>query len=451
MAQENAAGRRLHLPRGRVLGGSHALNAVIWVRGTHADYDGWEAQGANGWGWKAVEPYFVRAENYRGPLVAGGDERGTHGPLDVTADYQLDPIQASIVEAANKAGINTNPDYNSGEIEGISKMQVNMRSGRRFNTWMAYCEPILENHNFTVITGAHASRVLLREGCAEGVEYLRQSELHQVMADRVVLCGGSLDSPRLLMRSRIGPRPHLEEMGIEVKVDLPGVGENLHDHYLVPVIAEATKRQIDAPRDGVSVAQTHLFASSPAADENPDTQPINFSVPMYQTGMTGPANAFTLQAGLVATKSRGRLRLSGPNLTDPPLIDLAALADKRDEDALLYSLRQCRDIVCQPALREAWGAVEIYPGPQVETEEQERDYIRSAVVTYHHQVGTCRMGTDAGAVVDPTLKVHQVSALFVIDASVMPTVPSGNTNAPAIMIGERGAEFVLADLQPSTT
>lgn len=253
------------------------------------------------------------------------------------------------------------------------------------------------------------------------------------------------------MRSGIGPRPHLEEMGIEVKVDLPGVGENLHDHYLVPVIAEATKRQIDAPRDGVSVAQTHLFASSPAADENPDTQPINFSVPMYQTGMTGPANAFTLQAGLVATESRGRLRLSGPNLTDPPLIDLAALADKRDEDALLYSLRQCRDIVCQPALREAWGAVEIYPGPQVETEEQERDYLRSAVVTYHHQVGTCRMGTDAGAVVDPTLKVHQVSALFVIDASVMPTVPSGNTNAPAIMIGERGAEFVLADLQPSTT
>lgn len=187
MAQENAAGRRLHLPRGRVLGGSHALNAVSWVRGTHADYDGWEAQGANGWGWKAVEPYFVRAENYRGPLVAGGDERGTHGPLDVTAEYQLDPIQASIVEAANEAGINTNPDYNSGEIEGISKMQVNMRSGRRFNTWMAYCEPILENHNFTVITGAHASRVLLRKGRAEGVEYLRQSELHQVMADRVVL------------------------------------------------------------------------------------------------------------------------------------------------------------------------------------------------------------------------------------------------------------------------
>lgn len=447
VAQKDANNRRLHLPRGRVLGGSHALNATIWVRGTHADYDKWAEMGAEGWAWSDVEPYFVKIENYSGPEVEGGDERGHDGLLDVIADYDLSPIHQAIQDSAIEAGLKENKDYNSGDTEGFSKMQVNLRDGKRFNTWLAYAKPILDNENFEVITGAHVSELIVEDAVATGVRYLKGNEFHELKADRVVLAAGALDSPALLMRSGIGPAEHLEEVGVEVVLDSPGVGENLHDHYLVPVIAEATKREIDAPRDGVSVAQTHFFSYSRDDVHSPDTQPLNFAVPMYQDGMSGPTNAFTLQAGVVGTRSRGTLRLSGPNLTDPIQIDLGVLSDKADEDAMLFSLRQCREIVRTGPLVEEWGAKEIYPGDDVQGEEAEREYIRNWIVTYHHQVGTCRMGVDETAVVDPKLRLRGIDNLYVADASVMPVVPNGNTNAPACMIAERAAEFILEDLE----
>ncbi|GHD06388.1 GMC family oxidoreductase [Zhihengliuella salsuginis] len=229
-------------------------------------------------------------------------------------------------------------------------------------------------------------------------------------------------------------------------LDSPQVGKNLHDHLLAPVIG-ATTRDIPLPPAGTSVSQTHLFAKSTPEKTVPDTQPIFFAVPMYSPGMEpvdGPA--FTLHSGIVSPKSRGEIRLTGPGLDDAVSIDLGALSEAEDLDSFLFSLKQCRDIMAQPALADGWGTREVYPGPDVQTDDELVDYIRNNAVTYHHQVGTCRMGSDDDAVVDPRLNLKGVASLSVIDASIMPTITTGNTNAPSILIGEKGAGFLLEEL-----
>ncbi|MEU4016589.1 GMC family oxidoreductase [Microbacterium sp. NPDC028030] len=422
--QKHAGDRRLHLPRGKVTGGSHALNAMIWVRGAASDYDAWERDGAPGWGWADVEPVYDAIEN---------------DLLPVTDDYALSPIQASIIDAAVQEGLPHNPDYNAGSLDGVSQEQVTMRDGRRVNTWTAYAKPVAEA--LTIVTGREVHSVIVRDGAAVGVRLGEGSTAEEVFADEVILSAGAIGSPVILLRSGIGPAADLDALGIPVVHDSPGVGQNLHDHLLSPVIF-ATRRPVGPPQPGVSVTQTHLFWRSRDDLSEPDTQPIHFSVPMWGELEPRGDDGFTLMAGLVTPHSRGTLRLTGPGLTDLPDIDLAALEDDRDVASLAASVRQCRRIGARPALAEEWGAVEVYPGPEVSDAGVE-DWVRRTAITYHHQVGTCRMGTDAGAVVDPELRVNGVRNLRVIDASIMPTVPTGNTNAPAAMIGERGARFVL--------
>lgn len=424
--QEHAGGRRLHLPRGKVTGGSHALNAMIWVRGAASDYDAWERGGAHGWGWAEVEPVYDSIEN---------------DLLPVTDDYPLAPIQASIIDAAVQEGLPHNPDYNAGTLDGVSQEQVTMRDGRRVNTWTAYAQPVAEN--LTIRTGREVHSVIVRDGRAVGVRLGEGSDSEELLADEVILSAGAIGSPVILLRSGIGPEADLTALGIPVVQDSPGVGQNLHDHLLSPVIF-TTRRPVGPPQPGVSVTQTHLFWRSRDDLAEPDTQPINFSVPMWGELEPHAGDGFTLMAGLVTPHSRGTLRLTGTSLADLPAIDLAALEDDRDVASLAASVRQCRRIGAREALAEEWGAVEVYPGPDVPDSGVE-DWVRRTAITYHHQVGTCRMGTDADAVVDPRLRVHGVEGLRVIDASVMPTVPTGNTNAPAAMIGERGARFVLED------
>jgi len=422
--QEHAAGRRLHLPRGRVTGGSHALNAMIWVRGAASDYDGWARAGATGWDWAEVEPVFDSIEN---------------DLLPVTDDYELSPIQASIIDAAVQEGLPRNPDYNGGVLDGVSQEQVTMRDGRRVNTWMAYAQPVADR--MRIITDREVHSVLIEDGRAVGVRLGEGADAEEVRSDEVILCAGAIGSPVILLRSGIGPADEVAALGIPVAHDLPGVGRNLHDHLLSPVIF-TTARLIGPPQPGVSVTQSHLFwRSRPALDE-PDTQPIHFSVLMWGELEPRGDDGFTLMAGLVTPYSRGSLRLSGPGLADPPLIDLAALSDERDVASLAASVRQCRRIGAQPALADEWGATEVYPGEDV-TDADVEDWVRRTAITYHHQVGTCRMGEDAESVVDPQLRVHGIAGLRVIDASVMPTVPTGNTNAPAAMIAERGARLLL--------
>ncbi|AMB59361.1 GMC family oxidoreductase [Microterricola viridarii] len=457
--QEHAAGRRLHLPRGKVLGGSHSLNAMIWVRCAPADFDHWAALGNDGWAWSDVLPVYKQIERFTGraPLDAQAAAlRGHDGPLDVTDTFELEPIQAAIIEAAVQGGLEHNPDYNGQSLDGVSQQQLTIRDGQRLNSYMAYVKPVADSELLTVSTGCHVHRLLFdapRDGAAPrviGVEFEQGGEVQTLLADEVVLAAGALDSPRVLLRSGIGPASELGAHGIRSVVDLPGVGKNLHDHLLAPVIF-ATERPIDPPRPGVSVTQSHLFWRSLPELELPDTQPIHFSVPMYQDGMTGPDSGFSLMAGIVTPKSRGSVTLSGPAPHDPLLIDLAALEDEDDVRSLVASVRQCRQIGREQALAGEWGASEVYPateigGADVDEEAALRDYVRAHAVTYHHQVGTCTMGVsvEAGAVVTPRLRVHGVDGLRVADASIMPRVTTGNTNAPAVLIGEQAARFILA-------
>ncbi|GGC78015.1 GMC oxidoreductase [Tersicoccus solisilvae] len=467
--QQHADGRVMHWPRGKVLGGSHALNATIWVRGNPSDYDGWAADGCPGWSWAEVAPVFARIEAYDGGRAHTRDAvRGTDGPLPVVGDYPLNPIFTSIIEAAGQVGVEFNPDYNGERQDGVSQEQITVKDGERFNTWMAYVRPIADHPDLTVRVGAEVERLTVvpgeggprvtgvelaayhprdgedSEGAADA-DRVGAADGERIDADEVILCAGAIDSPKLLMRSGIGPAEHLRDVGVEPVHDLPGVGANLHDHLLAPVIAETTTREIEHPDTDWSVSQTHLFWRSREDLPAPDTQPIHFSVPMYDDGMEGPASAFTLHSGLVRPWSRGRIRLTGPSSADPAELDPNIFADPRDREALLASFRQARQMVAAPALAEDWGAREVYPGEDVQGEEAEIAYVNRAVVTYHHQVGTCRMGTGEDAVVDPaTLAVHGLAGVRVVDASIMPTVTTGNTNAPSAMIGERGAAFILS-------
>lgn len=432
--------RKLHLPRGKVMGGSHALNATIWVRGAKQDYDTWNYLGCPGWGWEDVLPVFKAIENYDG---GASDSRGIGGLQDVVKDFALNPVQESILNAAVESGVPLNDDYNSGDVEGVSKMQLNVRDGKRFNTWHAYLKPIADNENLTILTGAHVQRLLIEEGVVSGVEYLQEGEVKTLKSAETILTAGAISSPEVLLRSGIGPAEELSAVGITPVQDVPGVGKNLHDHLLSPVIFTTTTKPVPAP--DVAAAETHLFWKSNPDLAVPDTQPINFSFPMYfLDSMTGPENGFSLVSGIVRPLSRGEITLTGAQPTDPIRIDLGALAEQADVDSLVASVRQCREIGRADALAE-WGPEEVYPGPEVSDDDEALErYVRETAVTYHHQVGTCKMGLDAMAVVDPrTFKVHGVEGVRIADASIMPLVPTGNTNAPTIMIAERAATVLV--------
>lgn len=438
--QPGAAGRRLFLPRGRVVGGSHALNACIWVRGCREDYDDWARAGNDGWGWDDVLPVFRDIENFQ---HGASDVHGADGLLDVVADYPLNPLQQAVLEAVQQAGVERVADYNAGRLDGVAPEQVTVRDGRRFNTWHAYLRPVLDHPGLEVVTGAWVHDLLVEGGAVRGVRYaLADGPVQEVRADTVVLSAGALDTPRVLLRSGIGPAAELAALGIDPVHDLPGVGRNLHDHLLVPVIV-GTEREIPLPGPGQSATQVHWWWRSRPGLDRPDTQPLVFSVPMYGDTLSGPPGAFTIYAALVTPKSRGTLTLTGPDPADPTAVDLGALTHPDDVASLLASVRQARDVVRQPALA-GWGPTELHPAPDLDGAGLE-EYVRQNVCTYHHQVGTARMGTDEQAVVDPrTLAVHGVAGLHVADASVIPTIPAGNTNAPSILIGEKAARALVA-------
>jgi choline dehydrogenase len=426
--QAHAADRELHWPRGKVVGGSSSLNAAIYVRGAAADFDHWAYLGCPGWRWDDVRPVYERMEH--------------PGPLHVLTDYELAPIHQSIIAAAAQAGIPFNENYNGGELDGISQMHLTIKDGRRQSTGVAYLEPIAGREGFTLITGTQVQRLLLENGRCRGVEWESGGELHRAHADaEVIVSAGTIQSPQLLMLSGIGPADHLRTVGVDAVVDLPGVGLNLHDHLLSPVIF-STERPIDAPSPGATPAQTHLWWRSRPGVPVPDMQPIHFAFPMYEEWMSGPENGFTFQAGMIRPQSRGTIRLSGPTLADPLVIDPRILSAQADLDTLMAAVELSREIGRQPALRDDWRTTEQYPGHEVRTRGELRDYVRRTAITYHHQVGTCKMGTDEHAVVDERLRVYGVEGLRVADASIMPAVTSGNTNAPSIMIGERVADFV---------
>jgi len=435
--QEHAAGRRLAWPRGKVLGGSSSVNGMIYVRGVPADYDHWAYRGCYGWNWDAVLPYFKHSEDH-----ADGASRlhGHGGPLPVTRIGTPNPLAAAFVEAATQAGLPFVADPNGEECLGVSYNQLTVRDGHRASAWVSFVAPVADRPELTVVTGAVASRLLFAgERCVD-VEYRRDGRTERAHAElEVILSGGVIGSPQLLLLSGIGPADKLRALGIEVRANLPGVGANLHDHLTCPVLWQATG---PLPPPSVQGLEVNIYAKTRPGLPAPDMQPLLVHAPYLGDDPDVPGHGFTCLGGLVRPLSRGRLWLRSTDPAVAPALDPQVLAEPHDLEVLADSVELVREIGRQPAL-DGWRKAEWAPGDHVSGRDAVRDYVRRQVQTYHHQVGTCRMGVDTGAVVDPELRVRGIDGLRVVDASVIADIPSGNTNAPTIMIAEKGADLLL--------
>ncbi|MDR7304085.1 GMC family oxidoreductase [Haloactinomyces albus] len=435
--QQHARDRRLFWPRGRVLGGSSSLNGMIYIRGHRSDYDSWAYHGCPGWDWDSVLPLFKRSEDH----ADGASEwHGAGGPLPVSRIAEPHPTAAAFVEGAIGLGHEHIDDFNGERMEGVGFNHATIRGGRRMSAWQSFAAPVLGNARLTVTTEALVHRVVTEGERAVGVEYEHGGELHTARAGaEVVLSAGVLGSAHLLLLSGIGPAEHLDQVGISVHTDLPGVGENLHDHLLVSNIYESTG---PLPQGKANLLESQLFAKSDPRMPVPDLQPLFLHLVYPAEGYPQPEHGYTIAPGLVRPLSRGTIRLASPDPATPAVADPNVLAERQDLEALVDAVEMCREIGASAAFDE-WRKAEVAPGPQARTRDDLRDYVRRAVGTYHHQVGTCRMGSDSEAVVDPSLRVRGVSGLRVADASIMPSVPSGNTNAPSIMVGEKAADLLL--------
>jgi choline dehydrogenase len=454
--QKQLHDRRGHWPRMKALGGCSAMNAMIYIRGNRADYDGWRDQyGAAGWGYDDVLPYFVRSEHnsrFGGPL------HGQDGPLHVEDRRWTHELTTAYVESAVSHGLKRNDDFNGVEQEGAGLYQVTCRKGRRWSTFEAYLRPALGRANLTIATHAFATRVLLDGDRATGVEFRQDGAVRTVTARREVLvAGGAINSPQLLMLSGIGPAAHLKEHGIDVRVDLPGVGANLQDHPVVPMIWHTTGTTDLADYNNVrgllrwkvrgngpltsNVGEGGSFFASRDGLTAPDVQVHVAPSGFYDNGFHEPTSRmFTAGVTLVSVASRGSLRLRSADPAIHPAIDPAYFDDQVDLDAMLAGMREtwetCRQGPLARFLDRPWEL------PADPTDEDLVEHVRRWAQTLYHPVATCAMGTGEDAVVDPSLRVRGVSGLRVVDASVMPVVPRGNTNAPTIMIAEKAVDEI---------
>jgi len=435
--QKHTADRVHYWPRGKTFGGSSSLNAMIYVRGDRSDYDTWAYLGNVGWSYDEVLPYFKKSENHE---QGTNQYHGVGGPLHVTINKQVNPICVAAVEACQEIGLPYTEDCNGENILGANYNQVTVTpEGQRCSTAVAFLHPALKRGNLKAYASANVHKILFEGTRAVGVRYEREGETHEVYANReIIISAGAVKSPQILQLSGIGNAEELRALGIEVVADVPGVGENLQDHLLASVIYES-KQPIAAPNH--QMLESQLFWKSDPRMVGPDLQPLFMHLPYYAPGFEGPANAYTLCAGIIRPASRGRIKLTANDPDAPLHVDPNYLAEEADMKALLASVKLCRQIGGADALGE-WREREVCPGPAVQTEDELRDYIRRAAVTYHHMAGTCKMGVDAMAVVDSELRVYGVQGLRVADASIMPLVVSGNTNAPSIMIGEKAADMI---------
>jgi choline dehydrogenase len=462
LPQERADGRPVYWPRGKVLGGSSAMNAMIYIRGNRADYDTWRDEyGCVGWGYKELLPYFRRAEdNARGESAY----HGIGGPLAVQDLRYKSPHTEQFIEAAVRRGALVNDDFNGPRQEGVGFYQVTQRDGRRCSAADAYLGT--RPGNLTVRTDALVTGLLLEGGRAAGVTYRCGGREETARAEaEVVLAAGAIGTPQLLMLSGIGPADDLREQGIYVVADLPAVGANLIDHPGVPVLWSTPSVKGLWEHTGNSgfvrwrlthkgpltsnIAEAGGFARSDPRLAVPDLQWHVLPVGFRDQGLTDPASrAMTAIVTLVDVASRGRLKLASSDPRHRPLIDPGYLSDVRDLNALAAGVRTARDYGTAAPLSKICAA-ELAPGDGVHTDHEMREYIRASLVTLYHPAGTCAMGGEVGksasgydSVVDALLRVRGVDGLRVVDASVMPTLPRGNTNAPVIAIAERAADLI---------
>ena len=462
--QAGLGGRLGYQPCGKVLGGSSSVNAMIYIRGHRSDYDHWAAQGNPGWSYDEVLPYFKRAEhNERGANAFHGSS-GSLNVMDLRSPTRFGPM---FIKAGEQAGFKSNPDFNGADQEGVGMYQVTHKAGERFSAAKAYLKPNLARANLQVLTGAHASRILFEGKRAVGVEFVQDGQVKQLKASReVLLSSGALQSPKLLLLSGIGPQQHLAELGIESVHHLAGVGQNFHDHIDVVQV-------FDAPRAkdlfGVSLsgmaraikgvfewrnyrtgmlttnfAEAGGFIKSQASEPIADLQ-LHFVIgKLINHGRTSTfGHGFSCHLCLLRPRSRGSVRLASKDPRSAPLIDPNYLSDPDDMERMVRGFKLMRKLLAQPALAGLEGK-ELASCAAAQSDSQIEQFIRANADTIYHPSGSCRMGNGPLDVVDAQLRVHGIQALRVVDASIMPRLVSGNTNAPTIMIAEKAADMIKA-------
>jgi choline dehydrogenase len=436
--QPGALNREMFWPRGKVLGGSSCLNGTIYIRGAAADYDHWAYLGNAGWDYESVLPYFKKSEDYYG---GASHYHGVGGPLSVLRHTHPNPLTDAFIEAAVHIGHRVNYDFSGPEIVGAGYADTTtMRDGRRCSAALAFLVPAHNRSNLTVQTGARSHRLVIENGRCKGVVYEREGKLHTAhAAAEVIVSGGTIGSPQLLMLSGIGPADDLSKLGIRVNANLSGVGQNLHDHLLTFAIYEAS-REIPAPKH--NILEAHLFAKSDPRLPAPDHQPLFMCNAPPLPGLEIPPQAYAIAPGIVRPVSRGALKLTANDPGAPIHLDPGYLSQAADLNALVHSLEVSIDILEDTAFAK-WRKRSVWP--KAKTRAEREQWVRQTCETYHHQAGTCKMGIDAMSVVDPQLRVYGIDGLRVADASIMPTVTSGNTNAPSIMIGEKAADLIRGE------
>jgi choline dehydrogenase len=460
---EGSGGRNVVWPRGRILGGSSSINGLIFIRGQREDFDDWEKLGASGWGYHSVLPYFKKLESY-----SGGDSQyhGSFGEIGVSELRNRNASCEAWVEAATQFGLPRNPDFNGATSYGVGSYQLSIRDGWRSSSARAFLKPARTRGNLHVTTNALASRVLFSGVRATGIEYIKDGKRHEARARKeVILAAGALQSPQLLQLSGIGPSDLLRQHGIKIVADLPGVGENLQDHYQIRTIVKLKARDSlnDAVRNPFKLAAMGLqwlfSGSGPltvgagqvgggactkyAQNGRPD---IQFNVMPLSVDKPGEPlhdySGFTASAWQCHPRSRGTVAIRSADPAQQPKIEPRYLDAEIDQKTIVAALEVLREIYRQPAFRELWSE-EVVPGAKAASYDELLQFARSGGGTVFHCVGSCRMGSDREAVVDPSLKVRGVEGLRVADASIMPTITSANTNAASLMIGEKAASLIL--------
>lgn len=461
-----AEGRIVPAARGKVLGGSSSVNGMMYSRGHPSDYDDWAQLGAQGWSYEEVLPYFRRSEcNWRG----ASQVHGSGGPLNVAPSTSDEPIASAVLSAARAMNYRILDDFDAGDTEGFGLPDRTTTPGHRASSSKAFLDPARRRPNLKIFTNAHVTRIIVRNGRAVGVSVLRNGQMQEMRADReIILCGGAYASPQLLMLSGIGPADHLRQTGIKPLVDLPGVGQNLQEHPLVPMGFSVRKTlkfgaRLRADRIALSAAYWMLTGRGFAASqplvglgyyksrpeiERPDLEsiflPTHVNAQVWFPGIRKKVPDMLTSFNVVLRPgSRGFVKLRSSNPTDAPRIQFNLLQDPNDLALMRHAVRWTREFVRQAELAEHVGD-EMLPKRSVQSDAEMDAYIRQAVVTAQHPTSTCRMGQDTDAVVDPELRVRGVTGLRVADASVMPTLIGGHTNAPSIMIGEKATDLILA-------
>jgi choline dehydrogenase-like flavoprotein len=469
--QAHLDNRPRYWPRGRTLGGSSSINAMCYIRGHASDYDQWAKLGCPGWSYREVLPYFRKAENHE---LGENDFHGVGGPLNVAPLRDPNPLSLAFVEACAQAGFAPTDDFNGARQEGSGLYRVMQKDGQRCSNARAYLRAAEGRRNLTVRTGVHVTRVLLDGKRAAGVRLFESGRYLDVLAQReVILCAGAIGSPQLLLLSGIGPKEEIQKHGLALAHELPGVGRNLQDHLDV-IITTRNKSRLAISFHPLSLwraireffrylffkrgdltsnsAEAGAFTRSAPAEPIPDLQ-YHFVIGANTHHARDLAPllryAYSLHVCVLRPRSRGTVTLRGPDPLAPPVIQPGYCADPADFDKLVAAFKQARAILAQPAL-EPHRLEELDPGPQVRSDEDIRAWIRANAETIYHPVGTCKMGRDELAVVDPELRVRGVRGLRVADASIMPTLVGGNTNAPTTMIAEKAASMILQEVMAQT-